>query len=95
MNGVKLVNLIILELIKYAIIYVLKKLGDNMKLSDKLLKLRLNNNLSQTEVAKAVGTTRQTISNYERGISIPDAYQIMNLAKVFNISMNELYKNIK
>lgn len=95
MNGAKLVNLTILRQIKYVIIYVLKELGDNMKLNEKLLKLRINNNLSQTDVAKVVGTTRQTISNYERGISVPDAYQIFNLAKVFNISMDELYKDIK
>lgn len=66
-----------------------------MKLSDKLLKLRLDNNLSQTDVAKEVNTSRQSISNYERGLSVPDAYMIMKLAKVFKVSMNELYKDVE
>lgn len=66
-----------------------------MKLSDKLLKLRLDKNLSQTDVAKAVNTSRQSISNYERGLSVPDAYMIMKLAKTFKVSMGELYKEVE
>lgn len=65
-----------------------------MKLNEKLLKLRLDNKLSQSDVAKVVGTTRQSISNYERGFSIPDAYMIMKLAKTFKVSMNEMYKDV-
>lgn len=66
-----------------------------MKLNEKLFKLRLDNKLSQSDVAKVVGTTRQSISNYERGTSVPDANQLMKLAKAFNISVEELFKDVK
>lgn len=36
-----------------------------MKLSEKLLQVRKSKNLSQTDVAKEVGVTRQSISSYE------------------------------
>lgn len=66
-----------------------------MKLSEKLLQVRKSKNLSQTDVAKEVGVTRQSISSYERGNSTPDAIQFIKLAKAFNMTLDELAKDVE
>lgn len=66
-----------------------------MNLAERLLKLRKKNKMSQTDVAKITGVSRQTISNWEVGISVPDAYQLAKLAKAFNITVEDLIKDVK
>ena len=43
-----------------------------MDLSEKILKLRKANNLSQEELAEKLGVSRQSISKWESGQSLPD-----------------------
>ena len=64
-----------------------------MKISDKILYLRKKNKYSQKKLASMVNVTRQTISNWETGKSIPDIYQSMALAKAFNTDLNEFVKS--
>lgn len=66
-----------------------------MKLSKKLAKLRKRKKLNQLYVANQLGVARQTISNWETGVSVPDAYQLMQLAKVFNVSIEEIMKDVE
>lgn len=66
-----------------------------MKLSDKLLQIRKFKNLNKIDIAKEVGVTRQLISSYGRDNLTPDVIQFIKLAKVFNISMNELVKDVE
>lgn len=66
-----------------------------MKLSKKLAKLRKIKKLNQLYVANQLGVARQTISNWETGVSVPDAYQLMQLAKVFNVSIEEIMKDVE
>lgn len=40
-----------------------------MKLNERMLNLRKSNNLSQEDLANKINVTRQTISNWELGIS--------------------------
>lgn len=47
-----------------------------------LKRLRLNKGLSQQELADRVYATRQTISKWEKGISVPDARMLIHLADV-------------
>lgn len=39
-----------------------------------------------------VGVTRQTISSWENGKSVPDINQSVKLAKAFKITLDELIK---
>ena len=64
-----------------------------MEIANKIQKLRKKVNMSQEELSNKVGVTRQTISNWENGISAPDIKQAKDLAKVFNVTLNKLVWN--
>lgn len=51
---------------------------------------RVNRGLSQVEAAKAIGISKDTLSNYERGISFPDVPIINAIEKVYGIKYDEL-----
>lgn len=50
--------------------------------------------LSQEELARQVGTTRQTISALERGRSIPSVSLALALARALDCSVEELFANV-
>lgn len=56
-------------------------IGDNIK------HLRLSTGWSQEELGLKIHTTRQTISKWEKGLSVPDADTLVNLANVFECSV--------
>lgn len=64
-----------------------------MELGNKIVNLRKKNNLSQEELAEKVGVTRQTISKWELGDTAPDINQAKTIAKIFNVSLDELTDN--
>ena len=51
---------------------------------------RVNAGLTQVQVADRVGTTKNTISNYERGITVPDMDMGRKLAAVYGCTVNDL-----
>ena len=57
--------------------------------------LRKKRKLSQEEIAEKINVTRQTVSNWETGQTVPDLYQAKELAKVLEISIDELFENIE
>ena len=61
-----------------------------MKFEEKLIKLRKENALSQEDLAEKLNVTRQTISKWELGQTKPDSQKIMELAKIFNVSTDDL-----
>lgn len=61
-----------------------------MKFEDKLIKLRKKSSLSQEALAEKLDVTRQTISKWELGQTKPDMEKVAQMAKLFNISVNEL-----
>lgn len=64
-----------------------------MELGNKILELRKEKRLSQEQLAEKINVTRQTISNWELGETSPDLNQAKELAKVLNISLDELVGN--
>lgn len=64
-----------------------------MDIGKKILELRKKNNLSQEELAEKVGVARQTISKWELNETSPDLKQASLLAKIFNVSLDELVNN--
>ena len=48
------------------------------------------NKLSQEELAEKIGVSRQTLSKYETGESLPDIEKCMALAEVFGVTMDDL-----
>lgn len=64
-----------------------------MKLGNLILKYRKQKNLSQEDLAKEIGVTRQTISKWELNETTPDIKQAKELSKIFKISLDELTDN--
>ena len=60
------------------------KLGDNIR------KLRIENKLTQEQLAKKIGKTKNVISNWERGDNRPDADTIELICGILGVSPNEL-----
>ena len=57
---------------------------------DNLLALRKIHNMSQEELADAIGVSRQTLSKYETGESLPDIEKCMLIADVFGVTIDDL-----
>lgn len=65
----------------------------NLEIANKLYKLRKKNGLSQEALAEKLGISRQSISKWERAESSPDTDNLISLAKLYNISLDELLLN--
>ena len=61
-----------------------------MSFADNLMELRKLNNLSQEEIAEKIGVSRQTLSKYETGESLPDIERCKMLADIFGVTMDDL-----
>ena len=61
-----------------------------MSFSDNLIELRKLNNLSQEDLAEKIGVSRQTLSKYETGESLPDIEKCRLIADAFKVSMDDL-----
>lgn len=68
-----------------------------MNLADKILELRKKKGLSQEELSEVLNVSRQTISRWEVGTALPDAINLVQLSKVFEVStdylLNEEYNS--
>lgn len=58
--------------------------------SENLTELRKLHNMSQEELAEKIGVSRQTLSKYETGESLPDIEKCRMLADVFGVSIDDL-----
>lgn len=65
----------------------------NIEIANRLLQLRKQNNLSQEELAFKLGISRQAVSKWERAEASPDTDNLINLAKLYNVSLDELLKS--
>ena len=61
-----------------------------MSFSENLVELRKYNNFSQEELAEIIGVSRQTLSKYETGESLPDIDKCRLLADAFGVSVDDL-----
>ena len=65
-----------------------------MKLSDKIVRLRKSNGMSQEELADKLGVSRQAISRWEMGTAMPDATNILQLSRLFQVTTDYLLNDI-
>ena len=61
-----------------------------MNLGKNLFHARKKAGLSQETVAEKLGVSRQTISKWETAETVPDIYEAKKLAKLYNLSLDEL-----
>ena len=64
-----------------------------MTLGNKIVELRKKQNLTQEQLSEKLGVTRQTLSNWEKGITNPDIIQAKNIASFFKITLDDLTDN--
>ena len=59
-------------------------------LQDNIRNLRKNRGLTQEELAIRLNVVRQTVSKWEKGLSVPDAEMLQKLADVLEVSVSQL-----
>lgn len=63
-----------------------------MTLGGKIAKLRAEHHLSQGDLAEKMGVSRQSISKWETGSSVPDLDKLVILSELFDVSLDTLVK---
>ncbi len=63
-----------------------------MELKTKIKEYRAKYNMKQEELASLVGVRRETIGNLENGKYNPSLKLAMDIAKVFHITVEELFE---
>lgn len=65
-----------------------------MVLQTKIKEYREMHNLKQAELADLVGVRRETIVNLERGKYNPSLKLAMDIAKVFHVSVEDIFSYV-
>ena len=60
-----------------------------------LKNLRIQNNMTQEYVAESLGITRQAVSKWETGESSPSMANLVALAKLYNIPLEDILKGME
>ncbi len=66
-----------------------------MNLADSIQSLRKAKGISQEELAERVGVSRQAVSKWESGQSIPDLEKIISLSDFFEVTTDYLLKGVE
>ncbi len=64
----------------------------NIETANRLLQYRKKHNLSQEELAAKIGVSRQAISKWERAEASPDTDNLILLADIYGVTLDELIK---
>lgn len=64
----------------------------NIEIANRLVHLRRKHGLSQEELAEKLGISRQAVSKWERAESSPDTDNLIGIARLYNVSLDELLK---
>ena len=62
----------------------------NIEIANRLVNLRKSNNYSQEALAEKLGISRQAVSKWERAEASPDTDNLILLARLYGISLDEL-----
>ena len=61
-----------------------------MRLADKIVNLRKSRSMSQDMLAEKLNVSRQAVSRWEMGTSMPDAMNILQLSRLFGVTADYL-----
>ena len=62
-------------------------------LSEKIYTLRRKSGLSQEQLAEIIGVSRQAISKWEGGSSVPESEKLIAISEYFNVTLDYLLKD--
>ena len=60
-------------------------IGNNIR------RLRMARNMTQRELAENLRISVQAVSKWERGCTYPDIFMLVPIARIFDISLDELF----
>ena len=66
-----------------------------VSLGEALKEYRTNCKMTQEFVAESLGVSRQAVSKWENGTSDPSTSNLLALAKLYGVSVEEILKKIK
>lgn len=66
---------------------------DNQTIAHILLDLRQKHHLSQEQLAQTLGVTRQAVSRWEMGISVPNIHTLLLISEQFHVPIVTMLKN--
>ena len=69
----------------------LKKAGGLNMIKNRIKEYRAKYDMKQEDLAKLVGVRRETIGNLEKGRYNPSLVLAWNIAKVFNVTIEEIF----
>lgn len=52
---------------------------------------RVESSLTQAQTASEMGVTKETISNWERGVTSPTAPQLMKLCEIYGVKVTDIF----
>lgn len=64
-----------------------------MRLDEKIIYLRKKNGWSQEDLALKLDISRQSVSKWESGMSLPELDKIISMSKLFGVSTDYLLKD--
>ena len=65
-----------------------------MELGEKIFMYRMRKNLSQGDLAELVEVSRQSVSKWETGASVPELDKLVRLCEVFAAILTALKKHL-
>lgn len=63
-----------------------------MNIGERITKYRKKNGWSQEELAERLGVSRQSVSKWESGTSVPDINRILEMSEIFGVTTDYLLK---
>lgn len=72
-----------------------KRVFMNIETANRLLQYRKKSSLSQEALAEKIGVSRQAVSKWERAEASPDTDNLILLAEIYGVSLDELLKGEK
>lgn len=61
-------------------------------IAEKIKNARLQSNYTQEQTAEKLMVSRQTISNWENGKSLPDILSLIRMSELYHLSLDDLLK---
>lgn len=66
-----------------------KIIRENIK--NVLIECRVKKELTQTEVGKIVGKSKNAVASWEQGLSLPDIVTLLRLSKYYDVPIEYMY----